>query len=174
MLETGRIVIFTGDFAQGVEDADRRIALPHCPPKRHHTGGAVMAQGNEVKWISQDAQVVKDLALRSGKILLALLEEMRLIKSNYPVAQFLYDEGAQFIRDVLDGTHPVPSNVVIRHRYSDDWEAMEPYPLLDEALNVFSLSVNTAQPEDWPVYVAKLENDFAKRETGAGRVKTVP
>ena len=84
------------------------------------------------------------------------------------------DEGAQFIRDVLDGTHPVPSNVVIRHRYSDDWKAMEPYPLLDEALNVFSLSVNTAQPEDWPVYVAKLENDFAKRETGAGRVKTVP
>lgn len=132
-----------------------------------------MAHGNEVKWIAQDAQVVKDLALRSGKILLALLEEMRLIKANYPVPQFLYDEGAQFIRDVLDGTHPVPSKVVIRHRYSDDWEAMEPYPLLDKALNVFSLSINTAQPENWPEYVAKLEDDFAEREIGAGRIRTV-
>jgi hypothetical protein len=125
----------------------------------------------EAKWIAQDPEVVKDLAQRSGKVLLALLEEMRTIKANYPVAQFLYDEGAAFIGSVLDGTHPLPSNVVIRHRYSDDWEAMAPYPLLNEALSVFSIAIHSAQPKDWAAYVAKLEADFSKREIGAGRAK---
>ena len=126
---------------------------------------------DNIKWITRDAAEVKDLAMRSGRILLQLLEEMRVIKENYPVAQFLYDEGAQFIRDVLDGTHPVPSKVVIRHRYSDNWEAMEPHPLLNEALSVFSVAIHTAQPEDWPEAVAQLERDFANREIGMGRLK---
>ena len=130
-----------------------------------------MAQYPKVKYITQDPEVVKDLAQRSGKVLLALLEEMRVIKANYPVAQFLYDEGATFIRSVLDGSHPLPSKVSIRHRYSDDWEAMEPYPLLNEALNVFSVAIHSAQPEDWSTYVAKLEEDFDRREIGAGRVR---
>ena len=126
----------------------------------------------DTNWIAQDDAVVKDLALRSGRILLALLEEMRAIQANYPVAQFLYDEGAPFIRDVVSGVHPLPSKVVIRHRYSDDSDAMAPYPLLDEALNVFSLSINKAQPENWPEFVAQLERDFANREMGTGRKKT--
>lgn len=130
-----------------------------------------MTQYPEVKYITPPPEVVKDLAQRSGRVLLALLEEMRVIKANYPVAQFLYDEGAPFIRSVLDGTHPLPSKVVIRHRYSDDWEAMEPYPLLDKALNVFCIAIHSAQPEDWPTYVTQLEADFAKREVGTGRVR---
>lgn len=129
-----------------------------------------MAQYSEANYIEQDHEVVRDLAQRSGKVLLALLEEMRVIKANYPVAQFLYDEGAPFIRSVLDGSHPLPSTVVIRHRYYDDWEALEPYPLLSEALSVFSVAIHAAQPQDWPAYVAKLEEDFAKREVGAGKV----
>ena len=130
-----------------------------------------MAQYPEVKYIAQDPAVVKDLAQRSGEVLLALLEEMRVIKANYPVAQFLYDEGGPFSRSVLDGTHPLPSKVVIRHRYSDDWEAMEPYPLLVDALGVFSIAIHSAQPEDWPEAVAQLERDFANREIGMGRLK---
>jgi hypothetical protein len=129
-----------------------------------------MAQHSETNYIEQDPEVVRDLAQRSGKVLLALLEEMRVLDANYPVAQFLYDEGAPFIRSVLDGSHPLPSKVVIRHRYYDDWKALEPYPLLSEALSVFSVAIHAAQPEDWPAYVAKLEEDFAKREAGAGKV----
>jgi hypothetical protein len=130
-----------------------------------------MTQHPETKWIEQDPEVVKDLAQRSGQILLALLEEMRVIKANYPVAQFLYDEGAAFIRSVLDGTHPLPSKVSIRHRYYDDWEAMEPYPLLVDALSVFGIAIHSTQPDYWPAYVAQLEEDFARREIGAGRVR---
>jgi hypothetical protein len=133
-----------------------------------------MVQRLETRYITQDPYIVKDLAQRSGKVLLALLEEMRAIKANYPVAQFLYDEGAEFIRSVLDGTHSLPSKVVIRHRYSDDWEAMEAYPLLHKALNVFSVAIHAAQPEDWPNYVDQLEEDFANREVGAGRVRSRP
>lgn len=129
-----------------------------------------MAQHSETSYIEQDPKVVRDLAQRSGKVLLALLEEMRVLDANDPVAQFLYDEGAPFIRSVLDGSHPLPSKAVIRHRYYDDWKALEPYPLLSEALGVFSVAIHAAQPQDWPAYVAKLEEDFAKREVGAGKV----
>lgn len=130
-----------------------------------------MANYPEVKYITQDPEVVKDLAQRAGRVLLALLEEMRVVKANYPVAQFLYDEGAPFIRSVLDGSHPLPSKVSIRHRYSDDWESIEPYPLLVDALGVFSIAIHSAQPEDWPIYVTQLESHFARREIGAGRVR---
>lgn len=131
-----------------------------------------MAQLPETKYITQDPEVVRDLAQRSGKVLLALLEEMRTVKANYPVAQFLYDEGAPFIRSVLDGSHPLPSKVSIRHRYYDDWDAMEPYPLLIDALSVFSIAIHSVQPDYWPTFVTQLEADFARREIGAGRVRT--
>ena len=48
---------------------------------------------------------------------------------------------------------------------------MEPHPLLNEALSVFSVAIHTAQPEDWPEAVAQLERDFANREIGMGRLK---
>lgn len=83
---------------------------------------------SETKYIIQDTNTVKDLARRSGRILLALLEEMRVVKDNYPVPQFLCDEGAVFIHSVLDGTHSLSSKTVIRHRCHDDWEAIGPYP----------------------------------------------
>jgi hypothetical protein len=125
----------------------------------------------EAKYITQDPEVVKDLAQRSGQILLALLEEMRIIKANYPVAQFLYDEGATFIKSVLDGTHPLPSKAFIRHRYSDDWDAIQPYPLLVDALDIFSIAIHSAQPDYWSDLVTQLEADFARREIGTGRVR---
>ena len=121
------------------------------------------------EYVARDVDEVKDMASRSGRILLTLLEEMRVINSNHPVAQFLYEEGAQFICDVLDGRHPLPSSVVIRHRYSDAPESMEPYPLLDKALNIFSLSIHTVQPSVLPQWLEQLESDFAEREVGAGR-----
>lgn len=121
------------------------------------------------EYIARETEEVKDMAFRSGRILLTLLDEMREIETNYPVAPFLYDEGAPFIHQVLDGSHPLPSSVVIRHRYSDDPEAMEPYPLLDKALNIFSMCIHRAQPSVLPEWLVQLEDDFAHREIAAGR-----
>lgn len=102
---------------------------------------------DDVKWVAREPEDVRKLATRSVRILLTLLEEMRVVPANYPVPQFLYDEGGSFIREVLDGTQPVPSKVLIRHRYSDDPTAMESYPFLNEALNIFGIAIHTAQPE---------------------------
>lgn len=125
---------------------------------------------DEMKWVARDREEVKNLATRSGQILLTLLEEMRAVEANHPVPQFLYDEGRSFIREVLNGTQALPSKVLIRHRYSDDPAAMEPYPLLDRALSVFSVAIHAAQPENWPEVVETLERDFANRVVGAGRL----
>jgi len=123
------------------------------------------------EYVAREVEDVKNMAFRSGRILLTLLEEMKGIESNYPVAPFLYDEGAPFIHEVLDGSHSLPSSIVIRHRYSDDPEAMEPYPLLDKALNIFSMCIHKAQPSVLPEWLEQLEDEFAHREIGAGKRK---
>lgn len=96
---------------------------------------------------------------------------MRAAKDNYPVSRFLDDEGAASIRSVLDGTHSLLSKTVIRHRYHDDWEAIEPCPLLVDALGIFSIATHSVQPEDLPASILKLEADFAKRDVGTGKVQ---
>lgn len=135
---------------------------------RIYRGLVVPVRFPEAKWIEQDPEVVKGLAKRSGQILLALLEEMR---ANHSVAQSLHEWLAPFIRSVLDGTCFLPSEMVFNFRLYDEHGAFDPYPLLEEAVGIFSIAIHLAQPEDWATYVAQLEADFAKREIGAGRVK---
>ena len=125
-----------------------------------------MAQHNVIMYIMQDPKVVKDLAQRSGRVLLALLEEMRV---NHSVAQSLHDWLEPFIRSVLDGTGLLPSEMTFNFRLYDEHRAFEPYPLLEEALNIFSIAIHAAQPDNWPTYVTQLEANFARREIGAGR-----
>ncbi len=130
-----------------------------------------MEQNLDSEWTKQDPEVVRDLAKRSGKILLALLDEMCAVEANNPLARLMYDDNARFIRSVLDGTEPVPSEVLIRYRDYDNPELTEPYPLLVDAMTVFKSSISSVQWATWPSYVAKLEADFANREIGTGRVR---
>lgn len=125
-----------------------------------------MAQHNVIMYIMQDPKVVKDLAQRSGRVLLALLEEMR---PDHPVAQSLHDWLEPFIRSVLDGTCLLPSEMTFNFRLYDEHGALEPYPLLEEALSIFSIAIHAAQPDNWPTYATQLEANFARREIGAGR-----
>lgn len=117
----------------------------------------------EAKWVSIDKMRVDKLAKRSGRILLTLLEELKNASGDHSVPKHLYDESVSFVTGVLDGSHSVPSDVVVRHRYSDDDSAMAPFPLLKEAFSVFSIAIHKVQPENWPEVVAQLEADFASR-----------